>query len=67
MAHNKNTYRNLLYPKPEKHPNNRKIVLHVRKLNSIYIYEAIQNVDSFSTKSRVSRNVHVSKPNGARV
>lgn len=40
--------------------------LHVRKLNSIYIYEAIQNVESFSPKSRVSRNVHVSKPNCAR-
>lgn len=40
--------------------------LHVRKLNSIYIYEAIQNVESFSLKSRVSRNGHVSKPNCAR-
>lgn len=44
-----------------------KWVLHVRKLNSIYIYEAIQNVESLPTKSRVSRNVHVSKPNCARL
>lgn len=40
--------------------------LHVRKLNSIYIYEAIQNVESFSPKSRVSRNDHVSKSNCTR-
>lgn len=41
--------------------------MHVRKLNSIYIYEAIQNVESLSTESQVSRNVHVSKPNCAGV
>lgn len=41
--------------------------MHVRKLNSIYIYEAVQNVESFPSKSRVSRKVHVSKPNCARV
>ena len=66
MPHNENTYRTCSTSSLENLQTTGKWFLHVRKLNSIYIYEAIQNVKSFPPKSRVSRNVHVSKPNCAR-